>query len=191
MLKVAQHINSVFNSITYIIHNESDCWLVDVGDYADIKDQFLGLYSLKGVFLTHTHFDHIYGLNELIKDFPSMPVYTNTFGKEALINPSVNLSKYHETPFELKSIENVFCVAEGDIITILDRNEVRVLETPGHDPSCLSFIIGDFLFTGDSYIPGRKVFTKFQCCEKTRAVMTESKLSTMQGNFSICPGHII
>jgi len=56
--------------------------LVDIGDYAEIKEHFLEQYSLQGVFLTHTHFDHIYGLNELLEDYPDVPVYTNAFGKK-------------------------------------------------------------------------------------------------------------
>ena len=75
MLKVNHIVNSVFTSKTYILTQEgsSNVWLVDCGDVPPIVDMLssLGgsLSEIKGVLLTHVHYDHIYGLPRL-KDMP-------------------------------------------------------------------------------------------------------------------------
>lgn len=53
---------------------------------------------ISGVLLTHAHFDHIYGLNEIIALFPTTKVYTNEFGKRMLLNEkdeSQNIMIHH------------------------------------------------------------------------------------------------
>ena len=86
-------VNSIFTSYTYILPvREKECWLVDCGDIDKVIEAG---WKVKGVLLTHVHFDHIYGLNELMKYMPNAVVYTNTEGQQALQNPKWNFSKYH------------------------------------------------------------------------------------------------
>lgn len=74
-------------------------WLVDCGDVAPIVDMLSSLGDdtsmIKGVLLTHVHYDHIYGLPRLTEMFPSLRVYTNEYGKKALTDIRLNYSKYH------------------------------------------------------------------------------------------------
>lgn len=68
MLKVSQIVNSVFSSRTYILSSDAgnEFWLVDCEDVSPLMETFSSLSSgsfvVKGVLLTHAHFDHIYGL---------------------------------------------------------------------------------------------------------------------------------
>ena len=48
--------------------------------------------TLKGVLLTHVLFDHIYGLNELLEEYPLIDVHTNRYGMIALNDPMENIS---------------------------------------------------------------------------------------------------
>ena len=61
-------VNSVFHSCTYIVYEEwsNDAFIVDCGDVQPIKE-YLQRHNLKlaAVLLTHSHFDHIYGLPEI------------------------------------------------------------------------------------------------------------------------------
>lgn len=63
-------VNLVFNSCTYVIHGEESrqAIIVDCGDVEPITDYLTehGLV-LSHILLTHSHFDHIYGLNVIIQ----------------------------------------------------------------------------------------------------------------------------
>ena len=93
MFYVLSLTNSFFNSQTYMLANDrsDDVWLMDCGDVEQIV-RHIGTKTLLGVMLTHAHFDHIYGLNDLLKQFPDALVYTNECGKEGLLNARKNMS---------------------------------------------------------------------------------------------------
>lgn len=184
-------VNSVFDSLTYILKTgqENDCFLVDCGDIDSIINHG---WNVKGVLLTHSHFDHIYGLNKLIETFPNAIVYTNQEGKEGLINDKWNFSRYHTEVenFIFSRIENVKVLDEG--IYELDENlKVKVIYTPGHDPSCISYIIENNLFTGDAYIPGIEPFHKFPRSNKEQAISSLALLKDLKRShgYTICAGH--
>lgn len=184
-------INSVFNSITYIIPvgNQRDCWLVDCGDVEKVIDKG---WNIKGVLLTHSHSDHIYGLNILMEFFPDALVYTNEAGALGLRNPMWNLSKYQDDVenFVFSKPENIrVIVSEGRVSS--DLNQVEVLFTPGHEPSCLTYKLDDMLFTGDAYIPGVKTVTIFPRSNKILAEESLIRLQELEKKYgyTVCAGH--
>lgn len=190
-MKVEFVVNRIFTSRTYILSTDDaeGVWLVDCGDVDKVLE-IIGHRTIKGVLLTHVHFDHIYGLPELMKVFPNIPIYTNAFGKEALGDERVNMSRYHEMPINYSG-ENVRVVSEGDRIHLLDGMEAVVYETPGHNPSCLTFVIGNSVFTGDAYIPGVKVVTSLPRADKQLAVESVKRILELAKGKEIYPGHEI
>lgn len=192
MLEIIKHNNRIFNSITYIIadRENNNYWLVDAGDAEDIF-AFIKNGNLKGVFLTHIHFDHIYGLNKIITKYPDIIIYTNEFGKKALFNPSDNLSVYHGDEFILDSQANISCLSSGSEIKLNPTTHIDVVETPGHDKSCLCYLIEDSIFTGDSYIPGKEVFSKLQNGDSHIARKSLELILNLSRNKIIFPGHYI
>ena len=183
--------NTFFNSNTYIISGiNNSVWLVDCGDYYKIKE-YIGIKSISGILLTHSHADHIYGINELLCDFPSAKIYTNNFGRMALSEPRFNLTKYHEEvrDFVIDSVANINVIDEESEFELFPNINVKVLETPGHDASCLSYIVGEYLFTGDSYIPSVKLTAKFPFSNKIKAKEQYNRLKLLESDYIICPGH--
>ncbi len=189
-LRVIHHQNTIFSSVSYVILDDRQrlCWIVDVGDCDEICKMIEG-YELKGIFLTHVHYDHIYGLNDLQQLYPQVPIYTNNFGVKYLQSPTDNLSVYHDECFVLKENAKVIVLKEGDRIEC-GLYQAIVMETPGHDHSCLSFKIDDICFTGDAYIPGIKVFTKLQNGDSAVAKVSRSRLKGLVG-VAIYPGHLV
>lgn len=181
-------INSVFNSVTYILSDsESDeVWLVDCGDVEKLDHSF----SVKGVLLTHTHFDHIYGLNTLLEKYPDVKIYTNSYGKEALLDPRMNLSRYYsEIPdFIFEKPDSVVAIDEHSKL-VFGGSTIAILPVPGHDESCLAYRIENKLFTGDAYIPGEKVVMNLPRCNKALAKESQSYLEGVGSQFDVFPGH--
>ena len=194
MLNVRHVVNTVFTSRTYILSNEykTGFWLIDCGDVPPIVEilSSLGgnLSLLKGVLLTHVHYDHIYGLPRLTKLHPDLKIYTNDFGIKALSDERLNYSKYHNDPIVYES-ENVVTCDEGAVIDLFDGISAKVYCTPGHNPSCLTYEVGDYLFTGDAYIPGIKVVTTFKGGDKVKAAESVERILRLAEGKKVCPGH--
>ncbi len=184
-------VNNFLSSNTYVLYLGRIAFCIDCGDVDAILKVLPPKSILKGVFLTHTHIDHIYGLKELLNLFPNCLVYTSDFGTKALGSSKINLSKYHENieDFELQ-INNVCKLCDGDSIELFGENYVlTVLQTPGHDESCLTYRMGNVLFTGDSYIPGLKTVTTFPHSNKKNADISIMRILRLLNECDIYPGH--
>ena len=104
-MNIHQIVNSVFTSNTYIlsVEGKDGYVLIDIGDIAPIKQcvqEKCG--TVQALFLTHTHYDHIYGIKDLLRLYPDCTVYTSSFGKEALGSDKLNFSRYHNDPVKWK-----------------------------------------------------------------------------------------
>ena len=193
MLKVDYFTNRVFNSRTYILSKEGsdEVWLVDCGDL-DVVQERIGNKSIMGVLLTHAHSDHIYGLEALINQFPQVQIYTNQAGVEALKDARMNISHYHSeySDISIDCPDNIQVIKEGDEVDVLGTL-VRIYETPGHAPSCITYVVEDKVFTGDSYIPGVKVFTGFPYANRAQARESVERILHFSEDRIICPGHTL
>lgn len=178
---VNSHVNSLFGSVSYRIGS----LLIDPGD------EWYGMDSVEAILLTHAHFDHIYGLNHVIEKNPNAKVYTNAIGAEMLIDSRKNLSKYHESPFTFDKSQNIVIVNDNDETEFADGIKAKAIFTPGHNPSCITWLIGINLFTGDAYIPGIKTVTNLPGADKKQALESEAKLKRLGERYRIFPGHYI
>lgn len=185
--------NRILQSVTYILPagNGRVCWLVDCGDIEKIIAEG---WHIRGVLLTHAHVDHIYGINILLKNFPDAIIYTNMEGLMGLQNPKWNLSYYHEVidDFVISSPQRVCIIEKEGSISLDDFLTAEIYFTPGHEPSCISYRIDDFLFTGDSYIPGIKTTTAFPRGDKEKAKNSLLKIKELESSgLTVMSGHYI
>lgn len=89
-------------------------------------------YQITQAFLTHTHPNHINGLDKLLARHP-MPVY---------ISP-------HEPRLSRPRIQGLREVSAQDQLTV-GKISFDVLYTPGHTPGCQCFLAQGCLLTGDT-----------------------------------------
>ena len=179
--------NELLQSASYFF----DGYLVDCGDYDKILDTLEG-HVLKGIFLTHCHQDHIYGIEKVLAKFPYAKVYCSQKTLDGLKDDNLNLSYIiPEFCFCFTQDKSVVVLDEG--IHTIDGMRVEVVSTPGHSEDCLSFIIEDCIFTGDSYIPFAKVFTKWPTSNKALALDNEARLKEIAETrkLKVYPGHWI
>lgn len=192
MLLVRQFINSVYQSNSWMLHKKEYpvAWLIDCGDYEPILDWlYKEQKTIGGIFLTHTHYDHIFGLHKLDEAFPGISIYTSEEGKKSLANSKWNFSHYHNVNFVFQKT-NVITIADKAQFELFPGFDLEVIATPGHDWSCITFKAGNYLFTGDSYIPGLKVVTTFPKSNKQQAAESLQKILALTVNDTIiCPGH--
>jgi hydroxyacylglutathione hydrolase len=192
-MKVKRFINNIFNSNSYVLYQDVDnyIWVIDPGSSINELIEWIERKEkiIKGILLTHSHHDHINGLNDLMDKFSNVVMYASIFAKEGMMSSKINGSYYLETPFTIKHPEfNI--VKENDTIQLWDEISLKVLETPGHDRDCISFLVENNLFTGDALIPGIKVHTKSKHGDKIIAKDSIKKIFELfQSDIMIWPGH--
>lgn len=120
----------------YVIHdNQSNqAAVVDPGWEVGEIVQFCDSHQMKvtHVLLTHTHYDHVNNLNELLSHY----------------HAEVHLSEA-EALFWSRSTEKFHLHHDNDVIK-LGNTEIKMLLTPGHTPGSTCFHLGDSLITGDT-----------------------------------------
>lgn len=192
MIQIKQVVNSIFTSKTYILFCKglNKAWLVDIGDVEPVVT-FLEEAGLvvEGVLLTHAHFDHIYGLPELVKHYPQCKVYVTEYAKKGLASDKLNMSRYHETPVTYEG-DNTILVHEGESLTLFNAEPLmEFYETPGHNPGCLTMVLGDMIFTGDAYIPGVGANTQLPHANKEQAMQSMERILKLAEGKTIYSGH--
>ncbi len=136
------------NCNCYLISNEHDCVVIDPGFNHDnclikaINDRHL---TLKGVLLTHAHYDHIEGLRTI----KNVPVYIYTGEEKSLFDERYNCSFMSDRPFTLNDL-NVITVEKG-ILEIIGI-KFKVIHTPFHTSGSVCYYLKDsgVLFSGDT-----------------------------------------
>jgi len=184
---VRRVVNTVFKSCSYLLI-ENDCtWMVDCGDVDRLLPMVEG--RLCGVLLTHAHFDHIYGLNTLLAIYPALSVMTCEVGLSGLLNDKLNFSRYYGEPFVFNFADNVRLVTDGQRLSLFDDTDAVAVFTPGHSPDCITWIVGESLFTGDSFIPGVKTVTNIPHSDKAMAARSEILIRELSLARTVYPGH--
>ena len=192
-LNVYRIVNSISSSNSFVLFTvfADDVWLVDCGDIEPILEWMHdnGKTLIKGVFITHSHYDHIYGLNNLLSIYPNLRIYTSLFGIAGLLSDKLNLSRYMESSFVCAVKSNIFEVSDNEKICLWNNVFLEAFFTPGHDKSCLVYRVDNSVFTGDSFIPGLKVVASFPNSNKEDAVISKSRILSLSKGCNLYPGH--
>lgn len=191
MLKVSSAVGTVMSALVYALSDgiSQDYYLVDIGDFVAAQQLLPNDARVRGVFLTHGHHDHISGINALKAAYPECVVYASEECQKMLASAKANLSYYVETASEIEYKGEVTLLHNGDSIELFKDIRLEVITTPGHHPSCLSYLVGDYLFTGDSYIPGVKVVTNLPSGNRKQAEESVSRILELGKGRVICSGH--
>lgn len=194
MIKVNTFHNSILRSCSYCIYDDVsfEGYLVDVGDVEPILSFIKSNHILiEGVFLTHPHFDHVYGITEFINYNPSVRIFCSEEALSGLKNEDVNMSyMYLEDEFNLPPDERFEIINSDSRLTCFSF-PLQIISCPGHDTGCLSYIIGDNIFTGDSYTPFAPVTYNWHRCDKQQALENEAyirEIIKVKG-LKVYPGH--
>ncbi|ROR02905.1 MBL fold metallo-hydrolase [Desulfosoma caldarium] len=124
---------------------------------------------LKALVLTHTHVDHIQGLQSLV-DKTGIPVWVQALDAPRLpVNPDLVLQDDQD-------------LAVGSLTG-------RVLHTPGHTPGSLCLRFGQVLFSGDTLFPNGPGRTETPAAFRQILASLTQKIFTLPDTVLVFPGH--
>lgn len=181
----------------------SNCYLVSQGTDAVVIDPSspaseitavlaeAGL-TLRGILLTHGHFDHILSLDTL-RDATGAPAYLHRGDWDF----PTDSEKSCYLGFLGRDIRHrgAEVLLEGDEILTFGTLTFRVIHTPGHTSGCVCYRCGDALFTGDTLfaegygrtdLPGGS-WSTLQDSLTLLAGMQEYGLTIYPGHGPSCP----
>jgi len=128
-------------------------------------------------------------LEALVEHFPECKVIVCEYAKQALASDKLNMSKYHGTPINFTS-DNIIVVKEGDKMTLFEYEpQMEFYETPGHNPGCLTMVMGNTIFTGDAYIPGVGANTRLPRANKEQAKESLERILKLAEGKTVLSGH--
>ena len=125
--------------------------------------------DLKFIIETHIHADHITSACPLKKTFPLAKIVIG-----------------------IENIDAEACadimVGEGHILPI-GEHEIVAIETPGHTPGCMSYLVDNKVFTGDSLLIRSTGRCDFQGGTASTLYHSIHKLFTLPDSTLVHPGH--
>ena len=189
MIALKSAVGAIMNSLVYSVNDGKSnvYYLIDIGDYDAAMSILPKDAQVCGVFITHGHHDHIIGLNRLKSSFPDCKVYGSEECARMVSSAKANLSAYIGIPFAYEG--EVTILKDGDNVELFEGITLMAFSTIGHNPSCMSFVIENYIFTGDSYIPGTKVVTNLPGGDKRQAQISMKRLIELSQDKILFPGH--
>lgn len=174
---------------------EGSCVAVDPGCYEDSEyaavEEVLakeGL-TLKAIWLTHGHFDHIFGVARLQRDH-SAPVYMSTLDQEIL-----DRDAEFAHSVDLIAPDVAFTITplhDGDILDTLKGSPFKAIATPGHTNGGFCFYdeADKVLFSGDTLFAGTIGRTDLFGGEYDKIIVSiMDTLMGLPGDVDVLPGH--
>ncbi|MFX1496080.1 MAG: MBL fold metallo-hydrolase [Promethearchaeota archaeon] len=140
--------------------NEDQCHEEEIRNYQQNTNYNLSSYEPKidAIYLSHSHYDHVSGLKELIKRYPNTPILCSRITLDLYLLRDSNFLK-QESHNEIEEedykniIKNVIYVENGTKLRFKDKKCYLSFYHGGHMPGALMILakVKDFrfLYTGD------------------------------------------
>lgn len=175
-MEITNFVTGAFGVNSFIVPlEENKVFIVDPGGDIPTINQYLASRNLEpvAIVLTHGHFDHIFGVQDLLDNFGSLPIAIHS-GDSCYLGPDVNKCR-EAHGFDLRMLglpqltdalthqpSPTYLLEEGDTLAKMNlpcqeaAAQWQILHTPGHSQGsiCLynqqqgHLICGDTLFYG-------------------------------------------
>ncbi len=173
-----------------VIDEESrEAFLIDPADRADELARLIEKEDvrLKGILITHGHFDHVYAVTELAAKY-HVPIYCGEQEAELLANPILNESAAFRREVSVAADR---LLKDGQKLQ-LGKTEFTVIATPGHTVGGVCYYAEkeQAVFSGDTLFfesVGRSDFHTGN--ERTLMRSIKEQLYVLPDEVIVYPGH--
>ncbi len=138
---------------------------------AALRDEDL---SLRGILLTHGHFDHVGAVDALMRQ---------TGCRCWVHEKDLSLPEYLRS-----GLRHTDLYDEGDVLRF-DGLRFEVLHTPGHTPGSVVLRTDGVLFTGDTLFAGSCGRTDLAGGSSRQLLDSLARLAALEGDFTVLCGH--
>ena len=177
---------NIQNNCYLVVDEKTNCSaLVDCTEYSQKMLDFIGETDLKYIFLTHGHFDHITGVKGVKEKYGARVVISH---EDAPMLSSAKLSLAAFCGGEQNVVEPDILVADGDVVKLNDI-EFKVISTPGHTKGGVCYLVGDYIFTGDTLFFCSCGRTDFPGGSSQEIIASLKKIAALDGDLKVMPGH--
>lgn len=178
-----------FGANTYVITQDNQQAIVIDPSQRRVETELLKLgLTAKYVLLTHCHFDHVGGVAPLQESGAKVLCGED---EKPLFGSSADLFETFGAPREPFYIDET--LSDGEKRTLCGIT-VQTLFTPGHTGGGVCYLFSDtdgkqYLFTGDTLFAGSIGRTDFPTGDIGILRKSLKKLSLLDGNIAVYPGH--
>ncbi|PYE45782.1 MBL fold metallo-hydrolase [Paenibacillus barcinonensis] len=145
--------------------------------------------EIEAILLTHAHFDHIGGVEE-IRKLKGCPVYLHDLESDWLPSAKLNGSlNWPQVTPPITASPAEFALGEGQKLNLIGHS-FQVFHTPGHSPGSVSLLCGKDLFAGDVLFRmgvGRTDLTGGR--ERDLVDSIQNRLYQFSDDVVVYPGH--
>ena len=191
MYKIDSRILGMVGTKCYLLCNMDikECVLIDPADSQDEISRMIDESgcSLKGILLTHGHFDHIMAA-DAVRDKYGVKVYASCDEKNTLEQPHINLGEAYGLNLSVKA--DVWH-KDGEILKLAGF-DIEALHTPGHTEGGSCYYIREIgvLFSGDTLFCGSVGRTDFPGGSMSEIVRSiKEKVMVLPDDTKVYPGH--
>lgn len=176
----------------YLVVDEvsKEAILIDCSDYVEEIIDYVKKNNLKVkyILLTHGHFDHVLGINRM-NEVLGAKVYVHEGDKEQVVNTRAVMTMFGLPTEGVENPKITATLSDAGELT-LGNQVIKVIETPGHTPGGVCYLIGDCLFSGDTLFRGTIGRTdlpggSFQQIKHS----VKDILFALDENIKVYPGH--
>lgn len=181
--------NGMIKNNTYILEDSGEAIIIDAAASVDEISKKLKGATVKGVVLTHAHYDHFINLEAIVNKF-NTKCYLSERAFHKLKDPYLNLSEKFNKNIVCNLNKNQYkFIYNGDTLSLLKNKPLFILSTPGHSDCGISIKVDNLLFTGDTLF--KQTVGRSDLPTSDGAALRESlrKLFKIKENCEVYPGH--